>query len=1748
MGVTEFSSLKAEDSVELQEIDGKPKYKQLNENGNQMKSATLSSTSSKRKGTEWVLKTFRKKYCVKYVPSSKNRNICCCGRERESHGEAITEDEIAQNQSIVWDVQSHLREEGTNAYGDIEFHGSGKKTRAKFLRISADTSPKEVLWLLIKEWHLEFPRLLISVTGGAKSFKLNPKLKALFTAGLSKVVQSTGAWVTTGGTNTGVMKHVGEALQGSSTFGINNNAEITRNVNCIGIATWGIVNDRKRLTNTKGKTVDYHMTSSFEMTGACLDNNHTHFLLVDSGLINRYGGEIAFRGALEKCIRKMEIDKNRAHFGVPGVQLVLEGGPNTVLTVYEAITQEPPMPVVVIKGSGRAADLLAFAQGLAQGSGPLFEMADVVEHGQLISMIEQFFPELDSTGTKAVYLNILKCVEKKEFITVFQMDEGREIDEAILTAFLKGKNIRSCDQLNLAMLWNRADIARSQIFVEGVKWTEAELNDAMKCALWRNKPEFVELLLEHGVSMARFLTIERLEDLYNSRATKSSNIVRTLLGDEKCNKGIIKLSDVSWVLKKLLGTEIRNEKYVEKISHINKAILPRNIKEEQRSFKHSFSELFLWAILCNMPEMALCLWAHGEEALAKALIAKILYQNMAQQLERRHMQEVIIEIFNKNDEKFGVLSTQLLNECFESNELLTGQLVTYNLENWGLQTCLSLAVASNHQDFVAHTCCQDLISSKWTGALQFSGAQAYQVLLGLIVPPCILLLKFRSRKELSKLIMTEEEHRAVEEEEQELERQEQLENMRKNTKEKQNQHRPSRSVAYEDSTELSLSNASYSISYKGSTLSNEMYVELSKQLPWYKKLVAFYRAPVTKFWGNVAAYLLFLILFAFVISTELGEDPFNTEWVLVVMVITLCTEEIRQVLQSDAYTFIHKLRDWASSYWNICDAIAIALFFLGFGLRMNADTRTAGHVVYAVDIILWIIRLLDIFSVNKYLGPYVVMIGRMTLDMAYFMFILLVFLTAYGVSRYAILNTSTKRTWGTIGEMVFAPYFQIYGELFLEYPQQNKQETIFSTVKENTIIEVVVALIMAAYLLVANILLLNLLIAKFNNTYTTVQANSNVIWKFQRYHLIQEYSIRPWLLPPLSIFIHIFQFFQSLYRSCKKRAKNRHTDRKLKKFLHDGELHDLMLFEERCLASYLRKRDTILLATQEEKLKMISERVDNIAGVFTEYSREVQHQNKKLVASRTKLEERVTSIENMMRTVMLNVSHVQAALKNNNIIPDTTYERRKHAFKDTHYLNRSISEYPNLSDKISLGAVPASPISLPATAYQFPKRRPERTSMVRRAAYNFRKGSLETQNILNKSNVDGASEETTGRPRRLTTGEDSIDETQTENMYTTRRNTFPSRHNPRLSTVLSSENGDSEGESPFEESFARAHNQSKQSESSTTNKDIRSDSARSNSSYTQSDVSNSSYTRSDGSPRLSDGFNSNVEDLDVVDQGSCEKVVNVLSRCTMYPLSNVKRFLLPDHLVEWDVPVDEYKPSEYTSYTISAQPEWADKEIVEGDESTMRFNAIDGEINRVSFTGTYPVINGLPRNPFGRTGLKGRGLLARYGPNHFAEPIITRWSRNYFEMSGKYSDTLEVLVSMKKNSDTHVLPSGSFDQRDEIPQSLRHIFSEKTLENLGLNATQRRVYVDDANKIFQNGELIFQGYVDDQRNTDNAWIEATVYNYHDDSGTIFSKFLLGNESERLNIQWTEVCADINLPEYQANWLQQVALNKCAYFG
>ena len=54
----------------------------------------------------------------------------------------------------------------------------------------------------------------------------------------------------------------------------------------------------------------------------------------------------------------------------------------------------------------------------------------------------------------------------------------------------------------------------------------------------------------------------------------------------------------------------------------------------------------------------------------------------------------------------------------------------------------------------------------------------------------------------------------------------------------------------------------------------------------------------------------------------------------------------------------------------------IILFLLGFSLHIRG-LLIDGRIVYAIDLMLFIVRILEIFYVDKTLGPYVVMIGRM---------------------------------------------------------------------------------------------------------------------------------------------------------------------------------------------------------------------------------------------------------------------------------------------------------------------------------------------------------------------------------------------------------------------------------------------------------------------------------------------------------------------------------------------------------------------------------------------------------------------------------------------------------------------------------------------------------------------------------------------------------------------------------------------------
>ena len=108
-----------------------------------------------------------------------------------------------------------------------------------------------------------------------------------------QIAKTPGTWVLSGGTNTGIMTHVGEALEGSTKA-------------CIGVASWGKIKNKEALEENKekGKTFggefSYRVSSSLVQKGAYLDHNHTHFLLSDDGQTKKYGGEVQVLSELQK--------------------------------------------------------------------------------------------------------------------------------------------------------------------------------------------------------------------------------------------------------------------------------------------------------------------------------------------------------------------------------------------------------------------------------------------------------------------------------------------------------------------------------------------------------------------------------------------------------------------------------------------------------------------------------------------------------------------------------------------------------------------------------------------------------------------------------------------------------------------------------------------------------------------------------------------------------------------------------------------------------------------------------------------------------------------------------------------------------------------------------------------------------------------------------------------------------------------------------------------------------------------------------------------------------------------------------------------------------------------------------------------------------------------------------------------------------------------------------------------------------
>lgn len=286
-----------------------------------------------------------------------------------------------------------------------------------------------------------------------------------------------------------------------------------------------------------------------------------------------------------------------------------------------------------------------------------------------------------------------------------------------------------------------------------------------------------------------------------------------------------------------------------------------------------------------------------------------------------------------------------------------------------------------------------------------------------------------------------------------------------------------------------------------------------------------------------------------------------------------------------------------------------------------------------------------------------------------------------------------------------------------------------------------------------------------------------------------------------------------------------------------------------------------------------------------------------------------------------------------------------------------------------------------------------------------------------------------------------------------------------------------------------------------------------------------------------------------VGRTTLKMLTNEKCRNSVYPRTKLNRFNVPDLFLKWETDFPDYTPISYTSDSIKGQP-WADPEkLSEGSP----WNRVDShnKIDRKSHEGEYRIVDGIPLNPIGRTGVKGRGCLGRWGPNHAADPIVTRWKVNEKGERIKHPKTgkpiLQFISIQRRDSGEWAIPGGMVDPGELVTATLRREFGEEALNSLEANEHNKGSLEKKIDDLFQHGFEIYRGYVDDPRNTDNAWMETVAYNFHDKDGNSVARFKLHAGDDAVGVKWMDIGCDVKLYASHADMIRKVAEHHNAHW-
>ncbi|XP_045778179.1 transient receptor potential protein isoform X2 [Maniola jurtina] len=283
-------------------------------------------------------------------------------------------------------------------------------------------------------------------------------------------------------------------------------------------------------------------------------------------------------------------------------------------------------------------------------------------------------------------------------------------------------------------------------------------------------------------------------------------------------------------------------------------------------------------------------------------------------------------------------------------------------------------------------------------------------------------------------------------------------------------------------------------------------------------------------------------------SRERGALPGIIEFGVILFVASLVWGEIRSLWENG-------ILEYASDLWNIVDFITNVFFIGWISLRFSSwyivqrdfhsgkdpwyprerwdsfDPMLLSEGAFAAGMIFSFLKLVHIFSINPYLGPLQVSLGRMIIDIIkfFFVYMLVLFAFACGLNQllwyYAELEKnkcyhlpsgapdfdnqeracSIWRRYANLFETSQSLFWASFGLVDL---------TCFELQGIKSFTRFWALLTFGSYSVINIIVLLNMLIAMMSNSYQIISERSDMEWKFARSNLWMSYFEDGDTVPP----------------------------------------------------------------------------------------------------------------------------------------------------------------------------------------------------------------------------------------------------------------------------------------------------------------------------------------------------------------------------------------------------------------------------------------------------------------------------------------------------------------------------------------------------------------------------------------------------------------------------------------------------------